>query len=366
MEDEPEYPHCHDVDKYEKLQTLGVGTFGEVYKAKCLKTGKFVALKKFKSEKSNHGILISTLREIKLLSGIKHENIVSLIEVCRKSIKSEGGSSITEFYMVLELCELDLSQILAIKEITLSIAEKKAVIKMLLSSLVYMHSNRIIHRDIKASNILINKNGIIKLADFGLARPLFTRENAEYNGRRRQYSGNVVTLWYRAPELLLGDRHYGPGVDVWSAGCVMMELWLKKAFLRGDSEAEQINLIVKLCGSFSTKNYPGLEKLELYRSINLQRNVKSSYEEKIFPIVLDKNAFDLAQKLLVSYPGGRIDAQNALKHKYLTLSPLPADNLTAVVTKFADIKIKNAEILAQRAQQAKSAASSCMFPSRIY
>nr|CAI5826988.1 unnamed protein product [Callosobruchus analis] len=118
----------------------------------------------------------------------------------------------------------------------------------------------------KAANVLITKNGVLKLADFGLARAFSTNKNG--------FTNRVVTLWYRPPELLLGERNYGPPVDLWGAGCIMAEMWTRSPIMQGNSEQQQLTLISQLCGSITPKVWPGVENLELYKKMDLPQNQK--------------------------------------------------------------------------------------------
>ncbi|KAF1740755.1 hypothetical protein MXB_5646, partial [Myxobolus squamalis] len=258
---------------------------------------------------------ITTLREIKLLSVLRNENIVTLLEICRNEV-SINGEKTTEFYLVLEYCEFDLSSILANKDIKLSLSDKKKIMKMMFNGLHFIHFNKIIHRDLKASNILINSDGVLKLADFGLARPIHTSPTDKSSLEKRRYTNNVVTLWYRAPELLLGERVYGSAIDVWSSGCVMMELWTRSPFLPGQSEIKQIGLIIDLCGSITPQIWPGVDKLSLYNSLKLPLKVSSCLRERVMPVVNNKEVLDLIIKIFTLNPARRINCEDILNHDF--------------------------------------------------
>ncbi|CAG0881667.1 unnamed protein product [Cyprideis torosa] len=173
-------------------------------------------------------------------------------------------------YLVFEFCEHDLAGLLSNVKVKFSLAEIKTVIKQLLEGLYYIHKNKILHRDMKAANVLITKNGLLKLADFGLARA-FSHGVA---GQPNRYTNRVVTLWYRPPELLLGERNYGPAIDMWGAGCIMAEMWTRSPIMQGKTEAHQLTLICQLCGSIGPEVWSGVENLELYSKIDFPKGQK--------------------------------------------------------------------------------------------
>lgn len=173
----------------------------------------------------------------------------------------------------------------------------------------------------KAANVLITKHGILKLADFGLARAF----SIPKNDCKNRYTNRVVTLWYRPPELLLGDRNYGPPVDMWGAGCIMAEMWTRSPIMQGNTEQQQLTFISQLCGSFTPDVWPGVEELELYKSIELPKNQKRRVKERLRPYVKDPTGCDLLDKLLTLDPKKRIDADTALNHDFFWNDPMPSD-----------------------------------------
>ncbi|KAG8039547.1 hypothetical protein G9C98_008190 [Cotesia typhae] len=262
--------NCAEASKYEKIVKIGQGTFGEVFKARDRSNIKsVVAMKKILLDNEDEGFPITALREIKILQLLKHENVVHLIEICRSQAFSNDRYYST-FYLVFEFCEHDLAGLLANNNVKFSLGEIKKVMQQLFNGLYFIHSNHILHRDIKPANILVTKNGILKLADFGLARAFSTRTSSQAN----RFTNGVVTLWYRPPELLLGDRHYGSSIDLWGAGCIMAEMWTRSPILRGSTEQKQLTLISQLCGSITPEVWPGVESLHLFNKMEFPKGQK--------------------------------------------------------------------------------------------
>ena len=193
--------------------------------------------------------------------------------------------------------------------------------QQLLNGLYFIHYNKILHRDMKAANILITKTGMLKLADFGLARAFSMSRTAAPN----RYTNRVVTLWYRPPELLLGERNYGPPIDMWGAGCIMAEMWTRTPILQGSSEQHQLTLISQLCGSISTEVWPSVDTLELFTKMELPKGQKRKVRERLKPYVRDQYALDLLDRLLSLDPRQRHDADTALNHDFFWTEPMPAD-----------------------------------------
>ncbi|XP_018019882.1 cyclin-dependent kinase 9 [Hyalella azteca] len=335
------FPYCEDISGYERLTKIGQGTFGEVFKARARDSGRIVALKKILMDNEKEGFPITALREIRILKLLNHENVVSLLGISRQKgfqHKTAGkgssnknnpgppfGINVSMFFLVFEFCEHDLAGLLSNVAVKFNMAEIKKIMQQLLNGLYYIHSNNILHRDLKASNVLITKKGVLKLADFGLARAFSKPRN-----QKNRYTNRVVTLWYRPPELLLGERNYGPHVDMWGAGCIMAELWVRSPILQGESEQRQLYLISKLCGSITPEVWPSVVELEMYGKIELLANAPRKTKDRLLPYIKDNSAMELIDKLLVLDPSKRIDATLALDHDFFWNDPLPADLSTTL------------------------------------
>lgn len=191
----------------------------------------------------------------------------------------------------------------------------KKIMQQLLNGLFYIHKNSILHRDMKTANILVTKDGVLKLADFGLARAL--------DNQQGKYTNRVVTLWYRPPELLLGERYYNSAIDMWGAGCIMAELWTRSPIMQGNTEQHQLDLIIQLCGSIETSVWPDVDKLDLYAKMQLKQGQKRRVKERMQPYVRDQYALDLLDRLLTLDPKNRIDSDESLNHDFFWTEPFP-------------------------------------------
>ncbi|KAK1376089.1 putative serine/threonine-protein kinase [Heracleum sosnowskyi] len=327
---------------FEKLDKIGQGTYSNVYKAKDLITGKIVALKKVRFDNLEPKSIKFMAREILVLKKLDHPNVIKLEGL----VTSRMSSSL---YLVFEYFDHDLAGLAAIQDIKFSEPQVKCFMKQLLSGLEHCHSNGVLHRDIKCSNLLIDSEGNLKIADFGLA--------TFYDPAKKQsMTSRVVTLWYRPPELLLGATHYGIGVDLWSAGCIFGELLAGKPIMPGRTEVEQLHKIFKLCGSPS-EDYWKKSRLPKATLFKPQRPYKRCTTEtfKDFP----PSSLPLIDTLLAIEPGERASANAALNNQFFSTEPYacePSSLPKCPPSKELDMKRIDEEARRQRGSSGKAQA----------
>lgn len=364
---------CRSVDSFERLAKISEGTYGVVYKARDRRTGEVVALKKIKMDPgsasaggargadgagagaASWGFPLTSIREINVLLSLDHENIVRVSEVVVRGAGGGGGGGGSSaplhpnlgppgssVYLAMEWCDHDLCALQEAMRRPFTIAETKCVMRQLLAGVAHLHDRWFLHRDIKTANVLYsNPGGGVKLADFGLARA--------FGSPLRPYTRPVVTLYYRAPELLLGSRRYSSPIDVWSLGCVMGELLLGRVMLspdksysiRGehdDGSIAQMNAIASLLGPVDETTWPGSSKLPGLRSLRYPHRGKGL--RSLFPAPgvgvggggggilsadvsqrLSEKGIDLLGKMLCLDPGERIGAAEALDHPWFDEFP---------------------------------------------
>ncbi|XP_022738163.1 protein IMPAIRED IN BABA-INDUCED STERILITY 1-like [Durio zibethinus] len=295
-------------DSFEKLEKIGQGTYSTVFRARDLESGKIVALKKVRFDNFEPESVRFMAREILILRRLDHPNIIKLEGI----ITSRMSCSI---YLVFEYMEHDITGLLSCPDIKFSEAQIKCYLKQLLSGLDHCHSRGIMHRDIKGSNLLVNNEGILKMADFGLA-------NFYGSVHRQPLTSRVVTLWYRPPELLLGSTDYTAAVDLWSVGCVFAELLLGKPILQGRTEVEQLHKIFKLCGS-PPDDYWKKSRLPHATLFKPQQPYDCCLRETFKD--LPATAVNLIETLLSVEPYKRGTASSALASEYFTTKPYACD-----------------------------------------
>jgi cyclin-dependent kinase 2 len=285
-------------------QKIGEGTYGTVHFATYKGTNKRVALKQIRINGDNEGVPSTCIREITVLKELNHQNIVTLYDVIIHNTD--------KLYMVFEFIDQDLKMLLdRIKPRPLPVTYVKSFMFQLLQGLAYCHSHRVIHRDLKPQNLLVTNDGVIKLADFGLARPVAIPS--------RCYTHEVVTMWYRAPEILMGTRLYSTGIDIWSLGCIFAEMSTTEALFCGDSEIDQLFNIFKRLGTPDQDSWPSIHKLPDYNDA-----FPKFRKQNLHSLVpgMSEDGLDLLKKMLIYMPIWRITAKNALSHQYLRDIPL--------------------------------------------
>ncbi|GAB4833053.1 Cell division control protein 2 D [Ancistrocladus abbreviatus] len=297
------------MEAFEKLEKVGEGTYGKVYRAREKATGKIVALKKTRLHEDEEGVPPTTLREVSLLRMLSRDpHVVRLLDV-KQGQNKEGN---TVLYLVFEYMDTDLKKYIRSFRQTGGGGESpilpqtiKSLMYQLCKGVAFCHGHGVIHRDLKPHNLLMDRKTMtLKIADLGLARAFIIPI--------KKYTHEILTLWYRAPEVLLGATHYSPGVDMWSVGCIFAELVTKQALFPGDSELQQLLHIFRLLGTPNEQLWPGVTKLKdwhEYPQWNPQE-LSSAVPG------LDEVGVDLLSKMLQYDPSKRISAKKAMEHPY--------------------------------------------------
>ena len=308
----PAIQGCRSVEEYKCLNRIEEGTFGIVYRAQDIRTKEIVALKRLKMENEKDGFPITSLREINTLLKAQHPNIVTVREIV-------VGSNMDKIFIVMDYVEHDLKSLMEMMKAKNQVfiqEEVKCLMQQLLQAVAHLHDNWILHRDLKTSNLLLSHRGILKVGDFGLAR--------EYGSPLKEYTSLVVTLWYRAPELLLGEKLYSTPIDLWSVGCIFAELLRMEALFPGRSESDLLNRIFKELGTPSDRVWPGYSKLPMVEKIPFAHYPVNNLRQR-FRLSVTDLGIELLKKFLTYDPAQRITAEDALKHNYFTESPLSID-----------------------------------------
>jgi negative regulator of PHO system len=256
-----------------------------------------VALKEIHLD-SEEGTPSTAIREISLMKELKHDNIVSLHDVIHTENK---------LMLVFEYMDKDLKKYMDSRgdRGALDPTTIKSFMWQLLKGIAFCHDNRVLHRDLKPQNLLINNKGALKLADFGLARAFGIPVNT--------FSNEVVTLWYRAPDVLLGSRTYNTSIDIWSAGCIMAEMYTGRPLFPGTTNEDQLQKIFRLMGTPSERTWPGLTQFPEYKQ---NWNVFATQDMRLYLPQIDQTGLQLLGQMLQLRPELRISATDALRHPW--------------------------------------------------
>ncbi|XP_055510845.1 cyclin-dependent kinase 18-like [Leucoraja erinacea] len=284
------------LETYVKLDKLGEGTYATVFKGKSKLTENLVALKEIRLE-HEEGAPCTAIREVSLLKNLKHANIVTLHDI----IHTERSLT-----LVFEFLDSDLKQYMDNCGNIMSMYNVKIFMFQLLRGLSYCHKRKVLHRDLKPQNLLINERGELKLADFGLARAKSVPT--------KTYSNEVVTLWYRPPDVLMGSTEYSTQIDVWGIGCILYEMAAGRPLFPGSTVKEELHLIFRLLGTPTDDTWSGITSNEEFKTYNFPY-----YRPQ--PMInhvprLDAEGLDLFANLLLYEAKKRISAEDALRHVY--------------------------------------------------
>ncbi|GAB5369078.1 hypothetical protein AAMO2058_001374400 [Amorphochlora amoebiformis] len=329
------------VSKYEKIHVIGEGTYGKVYLGRDTESNEIVALKRVRLMDEKNGFPLTSIREIQILRKLNHPNVVALKEV-------SVGKKPDSIFLVFEFCSHDFAELVDNMPRPFRPSEIKCVMLQLLSALDHLHKNFIIHRDLKLANLLITNSGQLKIADFGLARI--------FGNPLKPYTPRVVTLWYRAPELLLGCKTYHTAVDMWATGCMLGELLRNTPLLPGETEIEQIEMIFRLLGTPNEKIWPGLRELDISTYIENFPNYPYNNLDETFANITTPKGVEFLSKLLTYDPCKRITAEKALAHPYFTEAPLAITH--ELMPTFPSKKIKDINLFTKAKHKKRGTSSS--------
>jgi serine/threonine protein kinase len=289
------------MERYQKIEkpgsNLGEGTYGVVYKARDRRTDEIVALKRIRLEVEDEGIPSTALREISLLRELTHRNIVDL-----KDCVQEDG----KLYLVFEFLDKDLKKYMESCSGLLSPALVKSYLFQMCRGLTFCHARGVMHRDLKPQNLLVTRDGRLKIADFGLARA--------FCPPIRPLTHEVVTLWYRPPEILMGSTTYAPPVDVWAIGTIFVEMVTKRPLFPGDSEIDELYKIFRQLGTPNEEVWPGCTALQDWNAA-FPKWYKTPFANTVTDN-LDSYGLELLELFLAYDPKERITSKDSLNHPY--------------------------------------------------
>lgn len=289
------------MEKYENLGLVGEGSYGMVMKCRNKDTGRIVAIKKFLESDDDKMVKKIAMREIKLLKQLRHENLVNLLEVCKKKKR---------WYLVFEFVDHTILDDLELFPNGLDYQLVQKYLFQIINGIGFCHSHNIIHRDIKPENILVSQSGVVKLCDFGFARTLAAPGEV--------YTDYVATRWYRAPELLVGDVKYGKAVDIWAIGCLVTEMLMGEPLFPGDSDIDQLYHIMTCLGNLIPRHQELFYKNPAFAGVRLPEIKEMEPLERRYP-KLPEVVIDLAKKCLHIDPDKRPFCAELLHHDFFRM-----------------------------------------------
>ncbi|KAJ8262182.1 hypothetical protein GJAV_G00163430 [Gymnothorax javanicus] len=305
------------MEKYENLGLVGEGSYGMVMKCRNKENGRIVAVKKFLESEDDKTVKKIALREVKMLKQLRHENLVNLLEVCKKKRR---------WYLVFEFVDRTVLDDLEQFPNGLDSKRVRKYLFQILRAMKFCHQHNVIHRDIKPENILVSQCGVVKLCDFGFARTMAAPGEV--------YTDYVATRWYRAPELLVGDTKYGKAVDVWAIGCLFMEMLTGDPLFPGDSDIDQLYHIMRCFGNLTPRHQELFYKNPVFAGVSLPAILEKEPLEKRFP-KLSPVVSDLTKRCLQIDPDKRPSCSDLLQHEFFT-----KDGFSAKFTQELNSKIQ--------------------------
>ena len=334
----------------DKSALLGEGTYGRVFKGLDTETNQTVAVKRAKVEiRSAGGVHFTTIREIKIMKKLNHPNLMGLIDIFNETGETEELTSVS---LVMPFMQTDLGSIFSDRSVVFTMSHVKGITKQILAGLEYMHAHWFLHRDLKPANVFLDTiSGVCKIGDFGFARTFGTAHSG-IHGRKRPFGGQmtplVVTQWYRCPELFFGSTHYGAGVDIWAAGCIMCEMLPRKnraprgPLFDASNDVEQLQRIFELMGTPSDDLWPLSKQLPKHLVFTHLPPPQTPWPETMFPesCAAASGTAGFIQGLLAVDPADRVSALETLGSEYLTVTAPPVAS-ERVIASLVQARFKN-------------------------
>lgn len=306
--------HLRSTNEFIMLEILGHGSTSQVFKVRDSKNNQLYAMKLFKKE--NTFIDEDVYRELTILQSLNHKNIIQLHEIALSPAR-------TSIAIVVDYCHKSLASLIDQYKTDIPIVQTKSIVKQLVAGLRYIHKNHVMHRDLTSSNCVINEEGHLKICDFGSSRRYINYlKGGGLTTRARPQTPGLVTRWYRPPELLFEAPTYGIEVDLWSAGCIIGEILKLKPLFRGESDIQQINLIIDVLGTPSSQIWPGFKDCRIPRTLKLTNQPLNRLQEQ-FKKHHGTGILEIMTGLLQYNPKKRISADACFEHYWLHQSPFP-------------------------------------------